>query len=499
MNFRSKNALSILLSALILILPAASLVSCSGDSGSGTNPETAPEAVPNESGTDTETEGETETERIKPDLPEITYDGYTYKMLVWLGSGEHERDYFAEGINGDPVNDAVFNRNDTIEKRYDIKIDVTESPIVGYGAYLGNVMNQNTDEYQLIYSRGNEFGAFIERKYFRNVLNIDYIDFEKPWWDSNFVDSLSIHGKVFGAISDLTTRDKSNTCVSFFNKDIQSAHNLPDLYAIADEGKWTMDKMIELSEGVYSDTNGNGEVDEGDVVPIGTNIVGVPMLLHGGGGRFFEKDADGEPHLAIMNERTISLCQKILNIFSDKKLVNNENSSGVSCVEAFGEGNELFLLYAVGGAEKLRSSEVDFGIVPMPKYEETQANYENTVSIHGTSIMCFPVTVVDIDRAAIIAEALSAESYYTLRGEYYDTLIKHKAMRDKESGRMLDIIFENRVYDMGEFYALGSLSADLQNMSVKGSTDVVSTFKSKEKLSEKMVSKFVKSFDENEA
>lgn len=497
MKFRTKKALSLLLSALLL-----SLASCSSNPAAENDPGSADEGTQNELTSTTETEApENESEtRIQPDLPDVTYDGYTYKMLVWLGtSREHERDYFSDGINGDPVNDAVFNRNSAIENKYEIKIEVTESPIVGYGGFLSKVMNQNTDEYQLIFSRGNEFGAFIEKKYFRNVLAIDHLDFDKPWWDSNFIDSLSIHGKVFGAISDLTTRDKSNTCVTFFNKNIQSANNLPNLYAITDEGAWTLDKMIEMSEGIYNDKNGNGKVDEGDVVPVGTNMVGVPMLFHGGGARFFEKDDEGTPYLAIMNERTISLCQKILNLFADEKMLNNENTSGIDCVGAFGREEELFLLYAVGGAEKLRNSEVDFGIIPMPKYEETQKNYENTVSIHGTSIMCFPVTVADIDRAAVIAEALSAESYYTLRGEYYDTLIKRKAMRDMESGRMLDIIFGNRVYDMGEFYALGSFSSDLQSMSIKRATDVVSAFKSKERLGKKAVEKFVKAFDANEA
>lgn len=502
MKFRTKKALSLLLSALLLSLSAASLASCSNNSAPETERGSSPESSQNEDGSETETEApESESEtRIQPDLPDVTYDGYTYKMLVWLGtSREHERDYFSDGINGDPVNDAVFNRNSAIENKYEIKIEVTESPIVGYGSFLSKVMNQNTDEYQLIFSRGNEFGSFIEKKYFRNVLAIDRLGFEKPWWDSNFIDSLSIHGKVFGAISDLTTRDKSNTCVTFFNKNIQSAHDLPDLYAITDEGAWTMDKMIELSADIYNDKNGNGKADEGDVFAIGTNGVGVPMLLHGGGGRFFEKDEEGTPQLAIMNERTVTLCQRILELFADETMLNNENKTGIACVEAFGREEELFLLYAVGGAEKLRDSEVDFGIIPMPKYEETQKNYENTVSIHGTSIMCFPVTVVDIDRAAVIAEALSAESYYTLRGEYYDTLIKHKAMRDMESGRMLDIIFENRVYDMGEFYGLGNLSGDLQGLTNKRSADVVSTFQAKEKLCGKMVTKFVKAFDENEA
>lgn len=496
MNLHSKKALSLLMSALMLAL---SFSSCSDNTADETKAETAPDAAQTEPETTAESEEETEA-RIQPDLPDVKYDGYTYKMLVWLGAErDHERDYYADELTGDPVNDAVFNRNSTIESKYDIKIEVTESPIVGYVNEVSSVMNLNTDEYQLIYSRGNEFSSFIGKKHFRNVLDIDYLDFEKPWWDSNFTDSLSINGKAFGAISDLTTRDKSNTCVAFFNKNIQAAHDLPDLYEIADAGKWTMDKMIELSEGIYEDKNGNGRIDNGDVFPIGTNAVGVPMLFHGGGARFFEKDEEGYPRLALMNDRTITLCQRILTLFADERMVNNENSSGIQCVDAFGEEKELFLLYAVGGVEKLRDSDVDFGIVPMPKYEETQENYENTVSIHGTSIMCFPVTIADIDRAAIIAEALSAESYYTLRGEYYDTLIKHKAMRDVESGRMLDIIFQNRVYDMGEFYGLGSYSSELQSMSINHTTDVVSSFKSKEKLSEKAVERFVKSFDENEA
>jgi len=90
--------------------------------------------------------------------------------------------------------------------------------------------------------------------------------------------------------------------------------------------------------------------------------------------------------------------------------------------------------------------EVDFGIIPYPKLDEYQDSYYTFVDAHS-SLMAVPVMVGEIEKVGAIIEALSYESYKTVRPAYYDVALKSKFARDDESEKMLDIIFSGIVYD----------------------------------------------------
>lgn len=81
-----------------------------------------------ESGETTETETETEDESLKDDLPTDMkdYDGYEHTVLSYdFPSGSiawKVVDICSEGITGERVNDAVFERNSKLEDRFGVKV-----------------------------------------------------------------------------------------------------------------------------------------------------------------------------------------------------------------------------------------------------------------------------------------------------------------------------------------------------------------------------------------
>ena len=116
---RSKRILSLILASLLLL----SSVSCSE---SGTNPETtAPSAA--EATEAAAAEVETLPEETGPvaELPDKTYDGEEVMFLTALNLGMDwytSYEIYAEEMNGQLINDAVFQRNTVIEDRLDIRI-----------------------------------------------------------------------------------------------------------------------------------------------------------------------------------------------------------------------------------------------------------------------------------------------------------------------------------------------------------------------------------------
>ena len=117
-----KKTLAMLL-VLLLAASAVTATSCSGESNADVDATT-----PAETENSASDEGETTEQRLEPDLPDITFTGesmnfYGYRVV---DIEPYFFDIYSEGETGEPLNDAVFQRNRTIEERYDITINYTE-------------------------------------------------------------------------------------------------------------------------------------------------------------------------------------------------------------------------------------------------------------------------------------------------------------------------------------------------------------------------------------
>jgi len=74
------------------------------------------ESVNNEESVETE-------EKLQPNLPEITFNGYEFRMLGKGTSVLHwqSKDLAADEYTGEPINDAVYERNNYVGSRFDVK------------------------------------------------------------------------------------------------------------------------------------------------------------------------------------------------------------------------------------------------------------------------------------------------------------------------------------------------------------------------------------------
>ncbi|MBO5274096.1 MAG: hypothetical protein J6I45_05740, partial [Clostridia bacterium] len=181
------------------------------------------------------------------------------------------------------------------------------------------------------------------------------------------------------------------------------------------------------------------------------------MLFHSAGGRYITKDSDGYPQLSFANEYNYTVIQYYLeNLMYDEKLTRNNafRSDSKNISDMFMENQSLFMFSPLKTTNSLREMEADFGILPIPKYDASQENYSSSASVFGGNLISIPITTQTLEMTGIIIEAMSAESTYTLIPAFYDTVLKDKSMRDAESEEMLDIIINNMVFDVGDYYNL---------------------------------------------
>ena len=487
-----KNLAAILLMLVLLI----GVISSCGDGGSTVESTTKPDSD------ETVAETVVEDTRIYANLPtDIDYNGYEFNVLYWrLESWETTaracRDIFAESQNGEPINDAVYERNMKVEETYNVKIRLQREDIGTMNNTIKNNIAAGDDVYDIVYQRLVESASLMTEGLFFDINELSYVDLTKPWWDQNAVSSLSVNEKLYLVASDITINDKDATAAIAFNKQIAQDYNVEDLYQAVHDGKWTYDYMATVYSGVSHDINGDGIMDTNDIYGfLGKNDVSI-ALFNGSGGKIIEKDDNDMPYFAFNTERNISATQKIVELMLDADNFFNHQTAGIddlAFTKMFEEGHGLFFWMRLDEVTNMRASDTDFGILPTPKYLENQEKYWNTVSRHTTGLMSVPITS-DPDRTGLILEALASESKYTLQPAYYEVSILGKSTRDVESEAMLEIIFAGRIFDLGSIFAFGGFEDQYMGLGKAGATDVMSLYAKYESPVNTAIEKFMNKF-----
>ena len=428
---------------------------------------------------------EAHAEKIMPDIPDnADFNGYEFKILANGADMGHwaSRDIYVESETGDTIDDAVYYRNRAIEEKYNIKIKGVFSNNGSQSADARKSIASSDDAYDVftipIMTHTTQLaldGMLLDLK------NVPYIDLEKPWWDQKANAQLSIGNRLFFTIGDLLVIDKDALSVFLFNKDVIEANALDDPYKLVREGKWTADKMWDMARGIAKDLNGDGSMDEDDCYGIMSQTHTIHGNIVGSGHLFFTKDGDDMPVLNATEPMIQAAYEKWINMLNDRTntMVAQDYYAKYGGdiwdkqLQILEEKRSLFLYTFMNRVTMLRSSECNFGILPNPKYDEAQGEYYNAVHVGLTTGVSVPITS-EPERTGMILEALTAESYYSLKPAYYDISLQGKLLRDDESSEMLDLIFATRCYDLGYVYMWGELIWKIEELAEKKSIAFVS-------------------------
>ena len=457
---------------LALLMLSSSAVGCSDADTQETTADTAAETAA----------VETETERPYADLPEVDMGGAD--MPVFIGynleggntvDGVSKNEFGATELTGEAINDARLERNQMMEERYNCKISSFD-----YNAENGLTYHDNISKHieTIVMAGDNNYAFMLIQGYSTCKLAVngiltdlyqkEHLALDMPWWDQKANENLTVMDTLFYTTGDISTADNDATCTVLFNKVVATNYNLPDMYETVKDGKWTLDLFLSLSEETSVDLNGDGAYDE-------TDQYGVIMwddicmaVVNSAGVKCAEVGSDGRIALTLNTERTIDALGKFIPFGRDTtqcfQYQRVKDASDTVAIQMFSNNQSLFFMQLMQIVPKLRDMDADFGIIPFPKYDESEQEYYNTVGSWHSVFFCMPIGNVDENNASILAEALACEGMYTVTPAYYDMTLKSKAARDEESAAMLDIIFETRVYDLGWYYQFGMYNEEVMNM-----------------------------------
>lgn len=444
---------------------------------------------------------ETETEKILPDLPERDFEGYTFRGMTKGTASSHwsSRDFYAEEITGEAINDAVYNRNATVGEKYNFKMEELGAESGDPVSDARKAVQAGENSFDVILA-GNSINPMITDGMLLDLNAMPYMDMTRPWYDQNANESLSIGHKLFVSCGELNIMDNDATWSILFNKAMAEDLGFDSFYDMVKAGTWTQDVLLSAMEAASIDLNGDGQRDAADQwgnVGEGFDVMG---YMIGAGARCFTKDADDMPVFDALSERYVDAYTKASAINDNTDICLTIAKAGGNwdvLDNVFTEGRCLFSYVGLNRVTLFRDMEADFGILPTPKFDEAQEEYHNVVSTWGANFFAVPKTTEDMERTGIILEALSAESMYTLTPAYYDVTLKTKAARDEKSSAMLDIIFASRVFELGNFYGWGGIFDLPGSQSAAGKTDIVSAVEGKMKTVNAAMEKTINAVLEN--
>ena len=434
-----KRKISFLLALGILLTTA---FSC-GDTDSST--ETTAQS------TSADMEETTESVESLLGFPAEDNDGTTFTMLI---NTTKSFEYVADEITGDVVNDAVYEKQKAVEDYLGISFEFVQEDgnwntrDTFNNLIISDVM-AGTGDFDLVQGITVCTMPISVEGYFLDGKSLPYVQFDKPWWVADMYDRFSVAGKLYGFIGDASLSLYKDMTVIFFNKRIWDEYNAPDPYELVRSGEWTLDKFIEVCSGMERDLNGDGKIEMGtdqltylyEIVPSGTFQTSLQLDV-------VTLDDNGIPQYLGLTEKFVDAFDTMQNFLKQDGIeqASSIDDQSFKSMLAFSEGNVATMCNFLYSTEYLRDMVDDYGIVPMPKYDESQGKYITQLGT-STAMLFVPITTKDAELTSKVMEALAYYTSELVVPKYYEVALKDKYARDNDIAEMLDIIRDGASFD----------------------------------------------------
>lgn len=492
-----KRILAVLLAAM---LTSPMLFSCANEE----TKETTPADI---TGTTDTTTTETEDSWQYPD---VDYAGAEYRVLNADKLWDMYIHMDAPEQTGEVLNDAVYNRNRKIEDALNCKIAEktftgTSDTLQEIAAHAKATIMAGSDDYDIMQLSPNYDITLVTDGYLMDLMSLDALHLNEDWWDQDVIQSTTLNGKLYFASGASTLMAFDGMWCLFFNEDMMTDYGLDMPYDLVREGKWTLDKLNEYCTAVVNlntDTTFTWKKDGSCVWGISTFSNGPEKFYYACGVRGAEADKDGNIQITLESEHFYNVIDKLATLLSSKSgmaicaSTDNFNAETGGYVYVFTVRRSLFLTAEIKTAQLLRDMEDNFGIVPFPKYDEEQQNYQTTM-VHQMMYLTIPTTNTHLDMTATVTEVMAHDSYESVLPVYYSNVVEHKGLRNEDSVEMLEIMRSTRGMDMAVAFAWNdTLREKLRNALFVGNNQVASIVAAQESVINSNIEKFMEYLNE---
>ncbi len=408
---------------------------------------------------------------MEDNLPEsLDYGGAAYRIMIPQSTHRliYRYDLTAEENTGDALDDACYKRKTILEDRFGVTIETVEG---NGGGQEFNLLLQYymAGDYavDLVIPNGygyGQAGGYLSEGIFADFNDFEYIDFSKPWWKEDIIESTALNGKVYVAYGDITVTRQCFQAM-LFNKEIFDELGLEYPYEIVYDGKFTIDQVITYGIDAVKDLDGNAIYDENDRWGLLTNETFLGNFqIYCGGGDIIKCNDAGELYLDYDADLIQQIAEKVEALLDSSTVYYFPGSENDKPFDMFNNGQGMFYMFDFASQySKLRAIDgFDYGVLPQPKLDESQEYYLNNEA--------YPVFIFslleDPERTGIVTEALAAESLKLVYEPFREATMYGKIARDERDIEMIDLLYDSQRSPAGKIFAENQTMLNLINQCV---------------------------------
>ena len=432
-------------------------------------------------------------------LPANNYKGKEFRLII-EDAPRHPN--VAEEMIGEAVNDALYERDNRISDMFDIKFKYIKHGWLSetLKSAVQKSVNAGLDEYDLILAPlANGINVFAPAGQLVNLKDVPHIDLHSPWWSQSMYYNTQINNNLYATSGPMALSYYYAPVSLSVNLRIAAEYDLGNIYKYVLDGTWTLDKFTELLKGVSRDMNGDGIMTVyDDLFALSLDDLAGQAFFIGAGGTQMEYDGDGIPQFSVASEKNLNIIAKLADIIADKENVFATEILGVADkTKPFVVGTSLFMGIGISGViQDCRAMEDDYGILPFPKWNEKQEKYITYGSPWGPCGIAVPKTNTDLDMTGLLMEAMAYMSYTNVGPKMSSVTLNAKIARDEDSVKMLEIIYEDVLFDLIGIYNFGNMGIMLRDQIIHNKGDgFISKYERNIGAAQKALDTFIESFE----
>ena len=475
---------------LALLLALSTLISAFVACDDAENVETESQSV-------SETE-EVETKEVVPEYVEKNNYGESFYLNI-LPDVNPPDYYWVEESENDALSESIFTRQQKVHEYLGVEV---------VGVKTGNFQNYITPFKTAVKNKDGSVDTLlthvctgvpglITEQYLQDLANLEGVNLDADYWNSDFMDALSLGDKVFLGFSDFNIL---YTHVIAFNKDMMEQYAdvlTTSVYDMVREYTWTLDEMIKLANLVYIDTTSDGKTPDDTFGFTGTQWVPWIGFMNACDVQIVDIDEAGNYAVSLMNEKnqekTAILVEKLADLAKSDCSYLDYKTSAANTVPIT-SGRVLLNMASTYGVVKFLDYELNFGVLPYPMFDTDQKDVGYR-SLQWGGYITVPSY---LRNSTMVGETLDVLAFYSkdVTITFYEKLLGKQVADAPDDKAMLDIVWDSVCTDFGQTYAEvinTSLLYLLPDVTYEGSgKNLASTVRQYESSANKAIIKFVK-------
>ena len=421
--------------------------------------------------------------------------------------------YLDASSSGNKVDKAVYSRNRLVENDMKCVIKIDERgwnyDFAPYLDAINQAIQTDLSDWDAIWLPVNKRPDLVTMGRFRDLAEIDNLNLTSDWWDGTLNGQFMLSDRLYFASSPLQLMSFDTAWGIFFNIDLITDYEMEDPRTLVADNQWTVDRLMTMcrenatlngSESYYWDK------ETRQIYGIAAHPNLLDKLLYAAGERYVTKDSDDIPVYSAGGSRFVDVVGKLarflgaeynLEASSNDMAADGDEIKGGGYIYAFSNRRAFFMGAEIKAARQLKSLDqvVNYGLVPMPKYDARQQSYYTPI-VESLLVMTIPATCRREENAGAVLDALAYYSMTDVLPAYYSNILYRGY--DPADEPMFEILKKTRGVDMAYYYnwntelaeqvrdrifdGTGAVSDQLTNASTQIPTRIATWRKTLEKL-----------------